>query len=468
MRGNLVKREPARIEHWEKIGLYKKIQKLRENSPKFVLHDGPPFTNGDVHIGTALNKILKDVILRYKSMRGFTTPYIPGWDCHGLPIEHKVVKQLRKDKRTLDIPQLREECAAFSESFIEKQRAQFVRLGVLADWKNEYKTKKPAYEADILRTFAAFIERGLVYRSKKPVYWSIPCATALAEAEIEWQSRKYLLCFPLSTASIFAVEQTAARLRYLRTPLLTEYTILRDEMTYTDDTGTTRTCDVVLHRLPEGRPLSVCAAEFDAESLRSALDKLEAGLSELGFSHNNLKPGNLYVTSDGRLIPVRYHFARFGEGHDAEGFERLRQFVREQGGKGQMLCDAEPSRYTTLPEFPGHLFVGEMSDQLVRVEDETGYGFVDTENRPVIAPQFVWAADFREGRAEVQTAQGMGLIDKRGHYVIEPRYEIVDYNPYTGCSRIRSEGLWALADYNGRIVGGFTPRYIEENEYVEA
>ena len=259
-----------------------------------------------------------------------------------------------------------------------------------------------------------------------------------AEAEIEWQSRKYLLCFPLSTASIFAVEQTAA------------------------------TCDVGLHRLPEGRPLSVCAAEFDAESLRSALDKLEAGLSELGFSHNNLKPGNLYVTSDGRLIPVRYHFARFGEGHDAEGFERLRQFVREQGGKGQMLCDAEPSRYTTLPEFPGHLFVGEMSDQLVRVEDETGYGFVDTENRPVIAPQFVWAADFREGRAEVQTAQGMGLIDKRGHYVIEPRYEIVDYNPYTGCSRIRSEGLWALADYNGRIVGGFTPRYIEENEYVEA
>ena len=182
-----------------------------------------------------------------------------------------------------------------------------------------------------------------------------------AEAEIEWQSRKYLLCFPLSTASIFAVEQTAARLRYLRTPLLTEYTILRDEMTYTDDTGTTRTCDVVLHRLPEGRPLSVCAAEFDAESLRSALDKLEAGLSELGFSHNNLKPGNLYVTSDGRLIPVRYHFARFGEGHDAEGFERLRQFVREQGGKGQMLCDAEPSRYTTLPETADRILATSLS-----------------------------------------------------------------------------------------------------------
>ena len=124
-----------------------------------------------------------------------------------------------------------------------------------------------------------------------------------AEAEIEWQSRKYLLCFPLSTASIFAVEQTAARLRYLRTPLLTEYTILRDEMTYTDDTGTTRTCDVVLHRLPEGRPLSVCAAEFDAESLRSALDKLEAGRDELDFSHTNPTPGNLPDHSPGRPHP---------------------------------------------------------------------------------------------------------------------------------------------------------------------
>lgn len=186
MRGDLVRREPARIEHWKKTGLYKKIQKARAGAPKFVLHDGPPFTNGDVHIGTALNKILKDAILRYKTMRGFATPYVPGWDCHGLPIEHKVVKQLRKDKRELDIPQLRGECANFSESFIERQRAQFERLGVLADWENEYKTKKPAYEADILRTFAAFVERGLVYRSKKPVYWSIPCATALAEAEIEY------------------------------------------------------------------------------------------------------------------------------------------------------------------------------------------------------------------------------------------------------------------------------------------
>ncbi len=187
MRGDLVKREPARIEHWRKMGLYGKIQSKRAGAPKFILHDGPPFTNGDVHIGTALNKILKDVILRYKTMRGFSTPYVPGWDCHGLPIEHKVVRSLRERKAELTVAQLRAECADFSKRFMDRQRAQFVRLGVLADWEREYKTMEPAYEADILRTFAAFVEKGMVYRSKKPVYWSIPCATALAEAEIEYK-----------------------------------------------------------------------------------------------------------------------------------------------------------------------------------------------------------------------------------------------------------------------------------------
>ena len=187
MRGDLVKREPKRIEHWKKSDLYGRIQKKNAGREKFVLHDGPPFTNGDVHIGTALNKILKDVILRYKSMKGYATPYVPGWDCHGLPIEHKVSKALREQKRELGVAELRAECADFSSRYIEKQRAQFIRLGVLADWEHEYKTKSPAYEADILRTFATFVRRGLVYRSKKPVYWSIPCATALAEAEIEYK-----------------------------------------------------------------------------------------------------------------------------------------------------------------------------------------------------------------------------------------------------------------------------------------
>ncbi|MDA8989119.1 isoleucine--tRNA ligase [Opitutales bacterium] len=190
MRANAVVREPARMNHWETSEVYAKMQKKNQNGPSFVLHDGPPFTNGDVHVGTALNKILKDSILRYKNARGFRTPFLPGWDCHGLPIEHKVTKKLRASQKEFDAVELRKECEEFSKSYIETQRSQFKRLGVLADWEKEYKTMNPAYEAEILRTFADFVDQGLVYRSKKPVYWSIPCQTALAEAEIEYLDHK--------------------------------------------------------------------------------------------------------------------------------------------------------------------------------------------------------------------------------------------------------------------------------------
>jgi len=144
MRAGLAEREPQRIAHWEKNRLYDRIQQRAAGKPAFVLHDGPPFTNGDVHIGTALNKLLKDAILRFKSMRGFRTPYVPGWDCHGLPIEHKVMKELQAKKQSLDALGVRKACAEFSAAYIEKQRGQFRRLGILADWKSEYRTMDPA------------------------------------------------------------------------------------------------------------------------------------------------------------------------------------------------------------------------------------------------------------------------------------------------------------------------------------
>jgi isoleucyl-tRNA synthetase len=188
MRANLVQREPSRLAHWEKLDLYAAIQRKNASTGKtFVLHDGPPFTNGDVHIGTALNKSLKDITLRYKSLRGYCTPYVPGWDCHGLPIEQKVMRGLQAENKQVSTAEMRSLCDAFSESWIKTQTKQFKRLGVLADWQNEYKTKAPAYEAAIIRTFSAFVEKNLVYRSKKPVYWSIPFETALAEAEIEYK-----------------------------------------------------------------------------------------------------------------------------------------------------------------------------------------------------------------------------------------------------------------------------------------
>lgn len=189
MRANLVEREPNAFKKREESGLYRQILEKNKTLPSFILHDGPPFTNGDVHIGTALNKVLKDSIIRYKSMRGFRAPFVPGWDCHGLPIEHKVLQKMEEKKQELTPIQVRKACAQFSEDFIAIQRNQFKRLGILADWEHEYKTKDAPYEADILRTFACFVEQNLVYRGKKPVYWSIPCATALAEAEIEYKNK---------------------------------------------------------------------------------------------------------------------------------------------------------------------------------------------------------------------------------------------------------------------------------------
>lgn len=188
MKANLVEKEPIRQNYWNQQSLYQKIQNKRQEAPTFVLHDGPPYTNGDIHIGTAFNKILKDILVRYKNLNGYRTPFIPGWDCHGLPIEHKVSRDLEAEKKSLDAIGIRKACAAFSAKHRDKQRTQSQRLGLLADWNHEYQTMDPRFEADILRTFAHFVDGGYVYRSKKPVYWSIPCKTALAEGEVEYQN----------------------------------------------------------------------------------------------------------------------------------------------------------------------------------------------------------------------------------------------------------------------------------------
>lgn len=217
MRGNLTKREPARIAHWKDRDVYGHIQEKNAGGSEFILHDGPPFTNGNLHLGHALNKTLKDTILRYKWMRGLDAPYIPGWDSHGLPIEHKVSGELRENGRSdLGALEIREACARFAERFKDLQTEQFQRLGVLGDWANEYWTITPEYEAAELETFAAFVEQGLVYRSKKPVYWSIPCATALAEAEIEYRPHKTASIYvklplaPDGAAQLGVPESTAA------------------------------------------------------------------------------------------------------------------------------------------------------------------------------------------------------------------------------------------------------------------
>jgi isoleucyl-tRNA synthetase len=187
MQANLVQREPQRLAQWEADGIYAQIREARRGAPKFVLHDGPPFANGDVHVGTALNKVLKDIIVKYKTLRGYDAPYVPGWDCHGLPIESKVAQEFRAAGKTdADAATIRTACDAYARKYIDLQREQFKRLGVFGDWANPYLTLNKEYEADELRLFADIVEKGFVYRGKKPVYWSIPFKTALAEAEVEY------------------------------------------------------------------------------------------------------------------------------------------------------------------------------------------------------------------------------------------------------------------------------------------
>ncbi|HWB58713.1 MAG TPA: class I tRNA ligase family protein, partial [Chthoniobacteraceae bacterium] len=186
MKADLVTREPERLAKWESAGLYRRILDARKDADLFVLHDGPPFANGDVHMGTALNKVLKDIVVKSKSMAGFRAPFVPGWDCHGLPIEFKVVKE----SRGLSPVEVRRKSEEYAKKFIDIQRKQFKRLGVLGDWENPYLTLAPGYEAEIIRSFATFVEKGLVYQSKKPVYWSTGAQTALAEAEVEYVERE--------------------------------------------------------------------------------------------------------------------------------------------------------------------------------------------------------------------------------------------------------------------------------------
>jgi isoleucyl-tRNA synthetase len=201
MKADLVAREPQRLHQWLSSQLYERIQQVRAGAETFVLHDGPPFANGDVHIGTALNKILKDLVVRFHSLRGRRAPYLPGWDCHGLPIEFKVTQEMRKVGNTAcDAATIRKACDAYARKYIDLQREQFKRLGVLGDWDRPYLTLNKEYEAEELRMFADIVAKGFVYRGKKPVYWCIPCRTALAEAEVEYQdhvSQSVYVKFPI-------------------------------------------------------------------------------------------------------------------------------------------------------------------------------------------------------------------------------------------------------------------------------
>jgi isoleucyl-tRNA synthetase len=218
MKANLQVAEPEAIARWDAMNLYGQIRERRHGRPTFILHDGPPYANGQIHLGTALNKILKDIVVKSKTMAGFDAPYVPGYDCHGLPIELKVDRELGPKKREMSMADIRRACRSYATRFIDVMTKEFQRLAVFGDWSHPYLTMNFRYQADIVRALGRFVEQGLVYKGKKPVHWCIHCRTALAEAEVEYDdhtSPSIYVEFPLGSASsgdlIARVPQLAGR-----------------------------------------------------------------------------------------------------------------------------------------------------------------------------------------------------------------------------------------------------------------
>ena len=214
MKANLSVREPKILELWKSMNLYKELRESRKGKKKFVLHDGPPYANGNIHMGTALNKILKDIIVKFHQMDGKDSVYVPGWDCHGLPIEWKIEEQYKKNKKNkneVPIVEFRKECRSFAEKWIEIHKDQFKRLGVIGDWDNYYSTMSYDAEAQIVRELGKFLKEGSLYRGFKPVLWSTVEKTALADAEVEYQDHKsdtIYVSFPVNSSNIKDLENS--------------------------------------------------------------------------------------------------------------------------------------------------------------------------------------------------------------------------------------------------------------------
>ncbi|HLB05735.1 MAG TPA: class I tRNA ligase family protein, partial [Thermodesulfobacteriota bacterium] len=189
MRANLNQKEPEFLKEWEEKGVYEKQREMSQGRPKYILHDGPPYANGRIHIGHSINKILKDIVVKSRQMSGFDAPYVPGWDCHGLPIELQVDRDLGAKKQGMSKLDIRRHCREYAGKFIDIQRDEFKRLGILGDWDNPYLTMDYAYEAATARELGKFFEKGSVYKGRKPVHWCSSCQTALAEAEVEYNEK---------------------------------------------------------------------------------------------------------------------------------------------------------------------------------------------------------------------------------------------------------------------------------------
>lgn len=279
-------------------------------------------------------------------------------------------------------------------------------------------------------------------------------STLFAECRVEHNGRNKMLYMPLSALSFRRVERFITHKFHLNTPFVARMDILREEMLYEDSLGNTARCDIMLETLPDGESfadaLATAASDTQyAVELLSSVKALQESLHRANLSHNNLRIENIMIDRENHLYPIRWYYATAEAGGDEDALKSIISSL-EQYATTNILREGDYAPYNVEQRFDGHLCVGNMFEGLVAVEDAEGWGFVDGDNRTVIAAQYLWVNDFREGRAEVETATGMGLIDKQGRYIIPPQYDIVDYSPHKGESLVCKGGEWSVFDYFGR------------------
>lgn len=294
----------------------------------------------------------------------------------------------------------------------------------------------------------------------RPVEGCRPQRTSrFAEFGVAWREGRWLLCTPLTADAVGSVERMASQLKRVRSEFLTDYEVYRSELEFADSAGGRHACDVVMQRMPDGASLQDVAAVSSRERLCGRLRQMQREFARMGFAHNNLKPCNIILADDERPVAVRYHFASFGDDAgkaDAAAFDELERYVMslpesDEESPLPSAGESAPDRGVMLPG--GCERVGTEHEQMVVIRREGMYGYADARGTIVVAPQFDCAGDFREGRAEVEYAGRMGLVDKSGKYVIAPEWEYLEYRDDCGISLVLSDGMWSAIDYEGHPTG---------------
>jgi isoleucyl-tRNA synthetase len=351
MRANLPAREPDMLKDREQKDIYRRLTERSAGAPTFILHDGPPFSNGNIHMGTALNKVLKDFIVRYKTMRGFHAPYVPGWDNHGMPIESAIIKKSKLDRKNMTVPEFRSACRDFALNFVNIQRTEFKRLGVMGDWDNPYLTMSPEFEALEVKVFGSMYEKGYIYKGLKPVYWCPHDETALAEAEIEYANDK---CMSIYVK--FKVRDDRGLLRAY-TDLDRTYFVIWTTTTWTIP-GNLAIClnpdfEYILMKVPSGETYIVAKELAETVAKKAGADNFEILATMKGKDFELMTASHPLYERDSLIISGRHVTLEAGTGcvhtapgHGLDDYNVCRNYGIEPfvpvDAQGKMTSDSGP------------------------------------------------------------------------------------------------------------------------------